>query len=617
MSETSETSDFYSILSKGDLNFDICEEKTQIRCPICSDLVNIVEANFKKNFFSISCKQEHENDFINYNSFSSFIENVSKNMDNILCKKCKRSKYETEFFRCNDCYLFFCKECIIKHEKEISHSKYININDIDKKCEDTLNFNSRKPGKNEIIKEYNNIKENINICEEITNLFNDWIDDLTKKFNGYILLLNNYFCLEKLIVSNIKTYYNSGQMILNNNIFENYEILHPNKYFINNYVQSLNKKIKLSGNSLSEKSLLFFKIIQNFEEIDDYFILSQKPLDLVVKSKSEKLNCSNEFNIEEKISEMKIIKFDCEQIQSFNSFRDGKFLFTGTKDGNLSIYDISQNEVSKKEKFDLIIQFKIFEEVKFICIINKYLVLISDGKNNIKILKIEEDISKYNIIQTIVLKYNILHNILPLEIISQGIISYNFCISDNNNIAIFNESNTDETNFSELKTISLNTIAKSLIEVNNKYLIVSCPKKSKIIFYDIKNDFKEVGDIKGISSSFNNDIFALINDNTILIIGTIDGFQLISIKTFSKIKSIHCKYSIKSLILINKDIIIFCNEDKNKNNKIRQFQINEKNHNFKKISERIIDSNDEICKLQLIRGKIYFLKKNGELFFLK
>ncbi len=68
-------------------------------------------------------------------------------------------------------------------------------------------------------------------------------------------LLNNYFFLEKIIVSNIKNNYNKIQSNLNNIIFENYEILYPNKYFINNYIQSINQKINSCDNSLKERSL--------------------------------------------------------------------------------------------------------------------------------------------------------------------------------------------------------------------------------------------------------------------------------------------------------------------------------------------------------------------------
>ena len=151
------------------------------------------------------------------------------------------------------------------------------------------------------------------------------------------------------------------------------------------------------------------------------------------------------------------------------------------------------------------------------------------------------------------------------------------------------------------------------MEVNKKYLIACCPNKNKIIFFDIKNNFKETEEIRGINSSKSYYNLLLINDNKILVVGTMDGFDLISLKNLSKIKSIHCKYSIICLEKINENTIICYNEDKNKKNKIRQFSFNEDNYNFSKISEKIIDDNDDILKFKSINGRIFFINKNDEL----
>ena len=97
----------------------------------------------------------------------------------------------------------------------------------------------------------------------------------------------NYLCFEKVIVSDIKKYYDLKQTNINNIILQNYEFLYPNKYFINNYVQSINHKLNLESKLFKDKSLIILKIIQNFDEIDNYFKINQKPLDLSNKSKSE------------------------------------------------------------------------------------------------------------------------------------------------------------------------------------------------------------------------------------------------------------------------------------------------------------------------------------------
>ena len=624
MTELSELSDYYpSSLAKLSINInnekEEKEEINQIRCPICSSLASIIEANFKTDFFSITCQNDHEDIFINFDSFSSFFGKVLKNIENILCNNCKKSKNEVDIYRCDKCYLFLCEECKILHQNNLSHLNYTNINDIDNNdINDLIISKAKKPKKNEINKEYHNIKNNIDICKKIHKSFNEWIKELTKKFNDYMILLNNYLSLEKVIVSNLNKYYDMEEMNFNNSILQNYEILYPNKYFINNYIQSLNIKLNsINKSSLKERSLLFIKIIQNFDEIDDYFQLNQKPLDLTNKSKSENLYINNKINFEEKISDMKKLKLDLEGIKCFNSFMNDKLLLLGNKEGILSIYEINQKKGDKEEILIFKKHLKIFEdEIRNICIINNNIIIISDGEKLIKILNINEELN-FEIIQEIFLK-NPLYDISPLEIHSEKIISKYFYITENNNIIIFKENliKNEKNFFSEFKTIQLKTLIISSIEVDNKYLVVSCPKVKKIIFFDINNDFKEAGEIKEINISNSRNNLLLIHENSILVVGTLNGFELISIKNLYKIKSIHCKYSVISLGKINENTIVCCNDDKNNKNKMRQFNVNDINYNFKKISEKIFDDNDEIYELKLINGKIFFLNKCDELNYL-
>ena len=51
--------------------------------------------------------------------------------------------------------------------------------------------------------------------KKISKLFYEWINELTKKFENYIKLLNNYLCFEKVIVSDIKKYYDLKQTNIN------------------------------------------------------------------------------------------------------------------------------------------------------------------------------------------------------------------------------------------------------------------------------------------------------------------------------------------------------------------------------------------------------------------
>ena len=78
-----------------------------IRCPLCYSIPELIY-DLKSNNFTTKCENKHIN---KYNSYESFIEDTSINLNNILCNICKESSYDKEKYRCNDCYLFVCNEC--------------------------------------------------------------------------------------------------------------------------------------------------------------------------------------------------------------------------------------------------------------------------------------------------------------------------------------------------------------------------------------------------------------------------------------------------------------------------------------------------------------------------
>ena len=93
---------------------------------------------------------------------------------------------------------------------------------------------------------------------------------------------------------------------------------------------------------------------------------------------------------------------------------------------------------------------------------------------------------------------------------------------------------------------------------------------------------------------------------------------MINLNNFSKIKSVHSKYDVINIMKLDDNCILCCSDDKNNENKIRKFKIEENNnYNFKKIDEKIIIEKNDILNMKLIQGKIFFLSDNKELYFLK
>ena len=93
-------------------------------CPKCFSIPTIL-ADFQNNIYIITCNNKHTNQ---YNSLKSFEENTTKNISNLLCQKCKNFLNNAmELYECNNCFLCYCSECKINHEKELSHSNFIQI----------------------------------------------------------------------------------------------------------------------------------------------------------------------------------------------------------------------------------------------------------------------------------------------------------------------------------------------------------------------------------------------------------------------------------------------------------------------------------------------------------
>ena len=122
-------------------------------------------------------------------------------------------------------------------------------------------------------------------------------------------------------------------------------------------------------------------------------------------------------------------------------------------------------------------------------------------------------------------------------------------------------------------------------------------------------DFRESANITDINMTSGSNIFTLIPNKNLLAVACVDGFKLISVKKKKKFKSVHCKYSVLSLDMFNKNTIICCCSEKG-NNIIKQYQIDEEKFEFKKLSEKITNNNDEIWKLQRINDKIFFIDNN-------
>ena len=597
-------------------------------CPKCYSIPKL-DIDFQSNNYNIICDNNHKYTF---NSYSSFKENASKKLNNLLCQNCMVCPNDkSQLYRCNNCFLFFCESCKLKHKEESYHSNFIELNSINKFPINNLKFSSSFGSTTEFEKEYLNIMESKKIYEnfkkEMLNIFND----MYSKITSYFEVFDNFFLVYKNIIefskNNINVYKSNFNTCLN------FELFFRNEIEMGEYLKKVYEAIKIKELD-HEKLSSFIKFVYEF---DDESIIS---VDYIHKEgqilKNNNSNQDSEppqkiLKIDE-LTKMKIIIDELSQetqaeIKSFCPFDSNRYIIFGTKSGEILIYQIPKNKLTpeKEETFKFKIGFKVFEtEIKLICQLDLDLIAVSDGRNTIKIIQLEDDISQYSIIQTILHESydaELIFSMIPLAKFSSREKHHYFCISDNNHILIYKSNkkpkarknykykdDNDPLNFKLSKDIVLNTLTHCLIEVNEKYLVASCNERKTIVFFDMRKNFKQVSEIENVYSTYGRNIFSMIPNKNILIVGCKDGFIYINTDKIKKIKKIQCRYNVLSLNVFDYTIICSC-IDQNVN-KIKQYEINEESYNINKVSERLVFNNEQIWKIQKINDRIFFL--NGQ-----
>jgi len=341
------------------------------------------------------------------------------------------------------------------------------------------------------------------------------------------------------------------------------------------------------------------------------------------------------------------IKYNSE-VECFSSINNQKYLVLGLKSGKIEILEIMQEDNFKKK-----LKIKEFDnEIRFICVLDINLFAATDGKIDIKIIKLINNIKNYIVIQTINLNddiefiYTMIN--LPISFYNNNN-KYNFCIGEENHILIW-ESNKQSKNddnkekktkiasfpleeneknklekksnnkeetlyFTLIKDIELNTLTHCIIEVNEKYIAAACPKEKTIKFFNSQNNFKQIAEVKNIPVSSGSSILSMLYRKNILIVGCINGFCFISTKDFTYIKNFNCNYVITFLKVLSESEIICCCSEKN-NNIIKHYIIDENSLDLKKSSERNAHNN-EIWHLKIINNSIFFITNNKDINYYK
>ena len=245
-----------------------------IICPICQENIRIKINNYKIELYE--CKNSHN---FQYSSFEDFKKSQIIDESKIICDSCKDSNksstYENLFYICNSCNKSLCPLCKSNHD--VSHL-IIDYEDKYFKCHQH----------NESFSLYcYDCKKNLCIiCEKEHKYHN-------KVSHAEIMLDKNKLDNGKNILrKNLDEFENEVQNIINrlNKIIQNFEMYY-------NLYDEMATQYQMQKRN--------FQILQNLNDINEYFLMFNKKLDEInnernINLKFEKImNIWNEMNPED------------------------------------------------------------------------------------------------------------------------------------------------------------------------------------------------------------------------------------------------------------------------------------------------------------------------------
>lgn len=645
-----------------------------IRCSNCSSIA-LLNADFKKNHFITICDNQHKNEYNKFTQFINETNKDLHLILCNECKKTNEEKNlfrcnQCYLFFCDKCkinhveksehqnFIEFSKIDIVCPKHNQAYKYYNNEKKIHlcEACFNNLN-NKKKIIKIENIniekinEEYYKVSQNAKICKNIQKILTDWLNDLTNKVKNYIETINNYCIIQESIINFLKV--DENKLFYNNfNLLMNYESFKKNTNF-DIYIQQINNKINnfySINNNFEKMTNNFVQLLNDFNE--NYFTInSQKIKDdtlnetkKILEDEEVKANVPNLKDKKKfpKLQTMKKLKIElaCES-NCFSSLNNEENILIGLKSGHIEVYQFLEDE-----SFKLNLTIKEFQkEIKFICEIDTNIFAATDGKTCIKIIELNNDMNNYQLIQTLELKEDsdTIYTMINLPILSYYKKRHYLCTGDERHILIWesnkqpkqlkhpeNEENekfnnaqpsfdleeddkNQQLSFTLIKTITLKSKIRCLIEMNEKYLAAACNVNKSINFFNVQN-FEKVSEIKEVRCSGGSKILSILPKKNILVVACTDGFCLIHTKKLRKVKEVHCRYSVTSLECLTKKSLICCCSEKNEN-KIKQYKIDEFSYEFKKSSEKNVH-NVEIWNLKTICNKIFFTNNDKKVNFL-
>ena len=245
----------------------------EIICPTCQENTFINISNYKINLNQ--CQNGH---ILNNILFKDFNETQKIDISKIKCDICKiknkSNTFNNDFYKCNECKINICPLCSSKHNhKVINYDKrnYIcskHNNNFIKYCKDcnkNICMECEKEHSNHNIICFGDILANKNIVNHIKE-FKIYIDKIKVEIKNIIDQLNNF-------KDNLELYSSLSNNIINNDKYDNYQILYNINEFINFNIKIINDiKEIIEDKDIKNKCKKIFNISEKMNKSGNYIL---------------------------------------------------------------------------------------------------------------------------------------------------------------------------------------------------------------------------------------------------------------------------------------------------------------------------------------------------------
>ena len=178
---------------------------------------------------------------------------------------------------------------------------------------------------------------------------------------------------------------------------------------------------------------------------------------------------------------------------------------------------------------------------------------------------------------------------------------------------------SEKLKFSVEKRISLKQKVEDILEINDTYLAVACPKSKSLRLFNTQKEFQEAEILHNVIP--NQGCFMKVSKSKKeLIIGYNGGFNIIDFENLQRVRNITIKQNIQFFDFIGLNNLIILSISSKFNDEvgdanIRQYRFRDGFKEINKLSEVVALSQNKITNFFVIKEKIYYINNTNKIVY--